>query len=483
MPAMNAAVQFPLRNFLPLHNSAGTVAEPAREIPILTECDVAVFGGGPAGACAAAAAARLGAHVLLVERYGFLGGMATAANVNIWHSLYGMDRQTKVIGGLPEEIIRCLQRQGAAYNQASNGETGPWVICSETAKLVFDDVTVGSGVRFAYHTWLAGLIRDGKHVNAAVVEGKSGRQAVVAKVYVDCTGDADLVRRSGAPTQLGNADGGCQPPSLCFRVGGRGLEATPLRTVQAELFKTPMDYNDEHYPTFLWGTHGVWNKRDQMLAGVRVLHVNAAEADDFTRAEIEGRYQMRWVLDQLRRMPGWEDAYLLDVATQIGIRESHRIHADHQLTREEVLHGTRFEDTIAQGTYRIDIHNPDGPGIYFEYLDGTTEYVHGDGTRQTGRWDGQPAGAPLRDTLCYEVPYRCLISRDLENVLAAGRCIGTAHDAAGAIRVMVNAMQFGQAAGTAAALAARNSAGNVRAVDVTTLRQTLVDADVPLRPA
>ena len=111
--------------------------------------------------------------------------------------------------------------------------------------------------------------------------------------------------------------------------------------------------------------------------------------------------QLRWVLDRrLKSMPGWEDCYLIDIATQIGIRESHRIIADYQLSREDILYGTNFDNVIAQGTYPIDIHNPNGPGISFEYLDGTTRQIHGDGSVETGRWDGQPMDAPLRDTLC-----------------------------------------------------------------------------------
>jgi len=398
--------------------------------------------------------------------------------VNIWHSLYGMDKKTKIIGGLPEEIIRRLQHRGAARNSAKDGETGSWVICSETAKFVHDDLTIGSGVKLLLHTNFAGVLHDENRIKAAFVEGKSGRQAILANVYIDCTGDADLVRRSGLETQVGNATGGCQPPGLCFRVGGKKPKTTPLRTIQAELFKTPMDYNGQHYPTFLWGNEGMWNKNEQMMAGVRVLNINAADSMDFTRAEVEGRYQLRWVLDKLKSMPGWEDCYLIDIATQIGIRESHRIIADYQLNREDILYGKNFHDVIAQGTYPIDIHNPNGPGISFEYLDGTTRHIHGDSSVETGRWDGQTADAPLRDTLCYQIPYRCLIPCGLDNVLVAGRCIGASHNSAGAIRVMINAMQFGQAAGYAAAMV--SDAGSVLEIEVKDLQEKLIKDGMPL---
>ncbi|MCG3178439.1 MAG: hypothetical protein BIFFINMI_00766 [Phycisphaerae bacterium] len=478
-------VAFPLPDCLPTPG-AGTMTEPARELPVVAECDVAVLGGGPAGVCAAAAAARAGKRVVLIERHGYLGGMATAANVNVWHTLYGTDGATKVIGGLAEEIIRRLQRLGAARNYKDDGETGNWTVCSETTKLVMDDLVVGSGVKLLFNTFLAGALRDGRRITAAIVEGKGGRGAVRADVFIDCTGDADLVRKAGLSepaTHIGDARHRCQPPTLCFRVGGLGdpKESGEGRGIQARLFADVMDYNGGKYPCFLWGTKGIWDDREMMWAGTRVPGVNCADTRDFSRAELEARYQMRWVLGKMREMPGWEESYLVDIGAQIGVRESHRILAEHQLTREEVLEGRRFDDAIAQGCYPIDIHNPTGPGIVFEYLDGRRVEFAGDMTRTETRWDNAAPGAPKRDTLCWQAPYRSLAPRALDNVLAAGRCIGAEHNSAGAIRVMINAMQFGQAAGTAAALMAAGQAA--RNVDTARLRAALLAADVPLLPA
>jgi hypothetical protein len=472
------AVSFPLGGFLPDEPHGRSVREPAKDIPVLAECDVAVFGGGSSGVCAAVAAARAGQRVLLVERHGCLGGMATVAWVNVWHSLYGMDRKTRVIGGLVVESIRRLQRMGAVYNGRED-QTGEWHFCAETCKLVFDDLAVSAGVKLLLHARLAGVLRDGRRITAALVETKAGRGAVLADTYIDCTGDADLVRFAGVPTQRGSPEGKCQAPTLVFRVRPRGPDAVSMRQVQRALHEGVMDYNGRKYSCFTWGSAGTWDPAEQMLAATRVLDVDASDPRQLTRAEVEARYQLRWVMDRLRTMPGWEDIHLVDVAAQLGIRETHRILADHTLTREEVLHGTAFDDGIAQGTYRIDIHTPDSPGILFEYLNGKTQYIDGAGEQRRGRWDGQGDDAPLRGTLCYHVPCRCLIPRELDNVLAAGRCIGADHAAAGAIRVMVNCMQFGQAAGTAAAMVGKG--GGVRDVDASALRAELIAAGVPLR--
>ena len=469
----------PLPEFLPSAPSAW-VDEPARKVGVLAECDVAVFGGGPAGVCAAAAAARAGQSVVLVERYGFLGGMATAANVNGWDSLYGMDRATRIIGGLPLEVIRRLQHRGAARNLADDGETGQWIIESETTKLVYDDLVIASGAKLLLHTWLAGVLVEQGRVTAALVESKSGRHAIRARVFIDCTGDADVVRRAGLPTQHGDGQGHCQPPTLCFRLGGVTTPRTPMPDIQADLSGRAMDYNGETYPCQLWGRPSVFDPTEWMIAGTRVLGIDAADVRSFTRGEIESRYQMRWVLKHLRTVPGFREAWLVDIATQLGVRETHRIEADLQVSRRDILQGRAFDDAIAQGTWPIDIHNPRGGGTRLEYLDGTVKTIEPDGSRSLGRWDGAEPDAPRRETLCWQVPYRALIPRGLENVLAAGRCIGADHEAAGAIRVMINAMQFGQAAGVAAALAP--ASGEVRAVDPRRLVETLRGEGVPLNP-
>ncbi|MGC9454727.1 MAG: FAD-dependent oxidoreductase [Phycisphaerae bacterium] len=465
-------VEFPLKGFLPAGRDA-SVRQPQRDVPVVAECEVAVFGGGPAGACAAAAAARAGKSTVLLERYGFLGGMATAGDVNVWHKIVGEDGQTPVIGGLPVELIERLEKMGGAKAEKPGGG---WAICSERAKFAFDDLVLSSGVKLMLHTWLADVLRDGDRVTAALVENKSGRGAIVADTYIDCTGDADLVRRSGAETVLGD-NGRCQSPSLCFRMAGRPADNDAQAQLQRQLVAEPMDYNGRSYPCHLWGRGTPGAEDEIMLAGTRVPGINAADAGDFTRAEVEARYQLRWILGRMRGIPGWEKAHLSDIATQLGVRETYRIVADHRVTREEILGGKRFDDAVIQGTYPVDIHATGGAGIVFEYLSGWAREIDAERNVRWYRWDGEPEDAPKRDTLCWQAPYRCMTSRGLDNVLAAGRCVDADHAAAGAIRVMINCMQLGQAAGTAAAIA---DGASVHEVDTGKLRAELMRAGVPL---
>lgn len=305
-----------------------------------------------------------------------------------------------------------------------------------------------------------------------IVENKSGRQAIVAPVVVDATGDADVIARAGLPYQKGNADGLMQPPSLCFRLGGIDADqaSESFRSgLVSQAVNKPMDYNGQEYPNFLWTTRSKFRPDEMMLAGVRVTEVDATDGWSLTRAEMEGRQQMEWVIAQLRNVPGFEKCYIVDIAAQIGVRETRRIYGEHILQEREVLEGIRFPDAIAQGTYPIDIHNPLRRGIVFKELDGTTREVLEDGSTVHGYWT--PDGKK-RDTVCYQVPYRSLVPKGLDNALAAGRCISATHEAAGAVRVMMNCMQFGQAAGVAAALSAQDGT-RPRDIDPALLRARL----------
>lgn len=479
-------VPFPLQDFLPQAPAEPViVTEPSHQVPVVAEADVVVVGGGPTGACAAAAAARAGRSVVLIERHGFLGGMITAANVTILHSLYGMDGQTRIIGGLSEELIRRLQALDATRNIKADGETGCWQVSAEICRFVYDDMVLSSGVKLMLHSQLAVVIADGRRLDAVLVEGKTGRGAVRGRSFIDCTGDADLTRRAGLATLHGDGQGHCQPPTLCFRVVDQTADWPDVQTlqqellgVQRELSQGVMDYNGKPYGCFLWGNPALHDDREVMLAGTRVHDVDAGDTRSLTRAEVEARYQVRWILKRMKTIDGFSNVRLSMLPAQIGTRESHRIQAEHVLGKDEVIRGDPFDDAIALGTYPIDIHEPGGGGITFYYLNGGAKHVAADSTVKRWRWDGADNDAPPRDTLCYQIPYRSLVPRGIDNLLAAGRCVGAVHEAAGAIRVMVNTMQLGHAAGTAAALRAEGEA--FANLDTANLARQLETEGMPL---
>ena len=209
-------------------NSGPFVVVPAEKVPVVSEVDVLVCGGGPAGVCAAVAAARRGARVMLVERYGFFGGMSTAGLVVIWHKLYGMDLETQVIRGLPEELVERLARRNAVRNSRPDGR-GHFTIDTEQAKLVFDEVILDAGVTPLLHTWASDVILDGNRIDTVIVQNKSGRQAIRARFVIDATGDADIAARAGVPWEKGDERGLMQPPSLCFRLVALTWTCAPRR--------------------------------------------------------------------------------------------------------------------------------------------------------------------------------------------------------------------------------------------------------------
>jgi len=415
------------------------VREPARDVPVADDVDVCVLGGSCTGVFAAVAAARLGARVALVERLGFFGGTATASMVNVWHSLRDWDGKERIIAGLTAEVIDRLDKRDAVIHRGSRYK-GVEFNCEEL-KLELDRLVVEAGVRPFLHTQFAAPLADGGRMTAALIEDKAGRRAIRARAFVDATGDADAVARLGLATYT-RAD--VQPPTTCAILRGtRALARKHGFHLNRVIF-------DKRYPEalekgFSWSAAVPGGADEVMLAGTRVFGADCSDPDELTRAEMDGRRQVRQVCDLLREhFMGGKGVPLLTLPARIGIRETRHARCLHQVTGEEVVQGVRFPDAVANGSYRVDVHSARGAGVRFEAI--------------KGRY--------------YQVPYRALVPRGAVNVLVAGRSLDADERAFGGVRVMVNCNQMGQAAGVACHHAIDAGVG-VAEVDVEKVRATL----------
>ncbi len=440
-----------------------TILEPARSTPVVEDCDVCVVGGSCTGVFAAVAAARLGARVALVENGGYFGGTATASLVAIWHTVLDTVYERTIIGGLTTEIVDRLLARDAAIAHEPNA-SAHFVLSPYELAIELDLLVAEHSIRPFLHTrFVAPAAEDGL-VSAVVIEDKTGRRAIRARQFIDATGDGDLVHRLGLATWRQAA---LQPPTTTALL--QGLAKLPAG------FSLARTVFDPQYPEalprgFLWGVH-VPGDDVFMVAGTRVHGCDASDADQLTQAEMGGRQQVRAMLDILRRhVPGGEQVALVGLPARIGLRQSRQVVAQHRLTEQEVLHGVRFDDAIANGSYRVDVHFADRDGLVFRYLDGSELTVYCDGTSERGRWRPESADNPT----FYQVPYRSLVPQGARNVLVAGRCLDADEGAFGAVRVMVNCNQMGQAAGVAAWLA--DEAGvPVGQVDPVRLRGVLAE--------
>jgi hypothetical protein len=416
----------------------GVVRESPRQTPVAHECDLCVIGGSVTGVAAAVAAARLGARVAIVELNGFFGGVATASLVNVWHSIKDLSGKQQIIGGLTTEIIERLQRRGAVLTRKPN-----FLLNTEMLKLELDQLVLEAGVRpFLHAMFVAPVAKDGC-VTAAIIEDKSGRRAIRARQFVDASGDADLVTRMGLPVYRRDS---LQPPTMCCIL--RDLDSIRKKYPKFNLHAVVFDpkYPQAIPQGYAWSAQVPGATGLEMLAGTRVFGADCSDADQLTQAELEGRRQARSICELLREhfMDG-KGLPLAWLPAKVGIRETRHVRCLHTLTTDEILAGKRFSDAIGNGTYPIDIHSAHGEGVTFR---------------------------PLKDAPFYQIPYSSLVPKGAKNVLIAGRSIDADEGAFGAVRVMVNCNQMGQAAGTAAWLALQSDV-TVDALDTPKLRETL----------
>ena len=417
--------------------AAKYIREPERRLPVRGEYDVVVLGGGPAGIAAAASAAGHGRKTLLVERYGFLGGMGTAAGVTnfcgLHANVHGDIRQ--VVHGVADELLARIERLG--------GLNAPHVVFGKIAaqaydtaayKCAADDLLLGAGVEILFHALGAGVVMEPDDtVRALIVETKSGRAAVLGRIFIDCSGDGDLAAWAGAPFEHGDGAGSMLYPTMMFRLNGvdpaaageawksipelmdeaeRRGEAFPRKGAIVRPMKNPIE----------WRVNVTQLKKPDGSA------LDGTDADELTAGEIEGRRQALKFFEFLKReAPGFGNAYIVDIPPQIGIRETRRISGAYQLSGEDVLSCASFPDTIGVNGWPIEKH-----------VAGDVEWL----------WPAIPQARGFN-----HLPYRMLLPQDVRNLLVAGRCASMTHEGQSAARVSGACFVMGQAAGNAAHLA------------------------------
>ncbi len=415
---------------------SGTIHEPARDVPVVTDVDICVLGGSATGVFAAVRAARLGAKVAIVEKQSRFGGTATAALVNVWHSLYDEVFERQIIAGLTLETMERLRRRDAV-NNIDNNDSRAFVFNSAELAIELDKLIRESGVVPHLHTSFATPLIDGDRLVAIAIEDASGRRAIRARMFVDATGDGHLCHRLGLPTYTPDH---LQPPTTCAHISG--WETLDELSVN-DIIRAHRDEYD--LPEgFSWGAE-VPNSQVRMVAGTRVPGADASKAEDLTHAEIEGRRQVRAMVDILNRYSGGGPFVIQALPSQIGVRETRHVQCRYRLTDDDVLYGRRFEDAIANGSYRVDVHHQDRPGITLKYLSGVEVWGRSDAPPVESRWRPETKGNPT----FYQIPLGSLIPGGYDNVIIAGRLLDAEREAFGGVRVMVNMNQTGEAAGVA----------------------------------
>lgn len=417
--------------------------------------DIIVAGGGFAGTAAAIAAARRGMKVLLFEKAGFLGGAATNCLVTPFmpYCTRAEGRAKPLSAGIFKEILDGLGEMRRRTGEQS-GSRDSHAFGEEHLKLVLEKMALDAGVTLLYHAYLCGvnMVPQGqeRRITSVTVATKSGNLELAGDYFIDATGDADLAFRSGCPFHLGrDTDHLCQPMTLCFRLSDVDLAA----------FDAERSRMQELYRQFR-ADGKIRNTREDILVFPTIhdntLHFNSTriikrcptDPADLTLAEIEARQQVLELYLFLREnLQSMRHAHLQYTAAEIGVRESRMIDGLHLLTGQELRACTKFEDSIACGNYDIDIHNPEGTG--------TSHYYFPEGQY-------------------YEIPYRSLLPREVSNLLAAGRCISTDHEAQASVRIMPIVCCLGEAAGVGASVAASSGVAAALA-DISSIQRILLE--------
>lgn len=407
--------------------------------------DVLVAGGGLSGVGAAVAAAREGKNVLLIERFGCLGGAACHNLVNpfmlYWRDVNG--EKELLNRGVFERIVGDMRKQNAILDDGK-------FFHEEYLKFVLDNLVKEYGITVLFHTNLIAAKAENGKVQSVTLVNKSGVFEIQADMYIDATGDGDLAARAGFAYAFGDENGYCQPMTLCFKLGGvpyGDMSYFDVRKVVNGLYK---EYQAQGK---------IKNPREDVLIfksvlpnvlhfnSTRVIKKSAINAEDITAAEMQAREQMFELIDFLKNnnFELFKDCYLIESAPCIGVRESRRITGEYTVTADDILSCTKFADGIARGNYPIDVHNPSGSGTVLKKIP-PHEY--------------------------YTVPLGACIPKGSKNLFVAGRCISATHEAQASFRVMPIVCCIGEGVGTAAAVALQSGV-NADQVDVARVHEIM----------
>ena len=439
--------------------------------------DLIVAGGGPSGVMAALAAGRLGLKVLMIERHGFLGGMNTAGLVGPIMTFHAGSLQ--IVRGIPGELMDRMKSLGATPGHLVDpiwANTSMTPIDTEVYKGLLMEEVAKAHVTLLLHS----MVVDGKlsdnRVESLCVANKNGLTEYRARYFIDATGDGDLAASLGCEFQMGRTrDQLTQPMTLMFKMGGVDFEAVrnaireradnfylgfPLEKYLASPglavsgffaeVKTAKSENAFPFDRDRVLFFGLTRPGEVTINSLRLSHVNGTVAEDLTRAEQTLRRQVPQMAEFLNRfIPGFKNAYVFETAAQVGVRETRHIEGDYRLTTENIFRQTRFEDTIAHASYPIDLHSPDGSGMQI-----------------TDPRAGNPDSY-------YDIPFRCLLPRKMDNLLVTGRCISADHEASASSRISATCMALGQAAGTAVFQAVSEQRASLREIQMTRLQSRL----------
>ncbi|MEO6528604.1 MAG: FAD-dependent oxidoreductase [Gemmatimonadaceae bacterium] len=424
-------------------------------VPVLAEVDVLVVGAGSAGCAAALAARESGAHtVLLLERYGFFGGWSTQALDTFYGFFTPGPEPRKVVGGIPDRVVNALESVGAMYLRPNTYGAGTGVTYDpERLKLVWDELLARAGVRMLLHAMVvdAELGADGRIVGV-VVFTKQGSFRVRARRFIDASGDADLCHWAGLAYERAGDVEPAQTLTTTFRMSNVDLELFERaggKRMLAERMASAVETGRHALPRKAGSAHPMVQAGCIATVAVRVAAVDTTDAAQLTQAEMEGRRQA-YVYEAFFRdcVPGYENASIIGLSTQIGVRESRRVYGEYRLTREDCLEVRRFDDRVLLCGAPLEDHRLNQAG------DEETEWAY------------------IPDGRAYDVPYRALVPRGRDEVWVVGRCFSATHDAHASCRSMAQTMSMGQAAGLAASLSLERDCG-ARDVPVPRLQDAL----------